>query len=68
VGVALVAKKNNPSEVLTIGEAANYLRVPLSSLYKLAQEGRIPCRKVGKHWRFHKRALDIWLEVPGVEE
>jgi excisionase family DNA binding protein len=31
------------------------------SVYKLAQEGRIPCQKVGRHWRFHKAALDAWL-------
>lgn len=32
--------------VMTIEEASRYLRIPLSSLYKLAQEGKIPCQKV----------------------
>ena len=49
-------------EVMTIQETSQYLRVPLSSLYKLAQEGKIPCQKVGKHWRFRKESLDSWLE------
>jgi len=49
-------------QVLTIDEASNYLRIPLSSLYKLAQEGKIPCQKVGRHWRFRKEAIDRWLE------
>lgn len=49
-------------QVLTIDEASNYLRIPLSSLYKLAQEGKIPCQKVGRHWRFRKVAIDHWLE------
>lgn len=49
-------------QVLTIDEASNYLRIPLSSLYKLAQEGKIPCQKVGRHWRFRKEAVDRWLE------
>ena len=49
-------------EVMTIQETSQYLRVPLSSLYKLAQEGKIPCQKVGRHWRFKKSALDNWLE------
>lgn len=46
---------------MTIKEAAAYLRIPLSSTYKLAQDGKIPCQKVGRHWRFHKGALDQWL-------
>lgn len=48
--------------VLTIDEASHYLRIPLSSLYKLAQEGKIPCQKVGRHWRFRKEAIDHWLD------
>lgn len=48
--------------VLTIDEASHYLRIPLSSLYKLAQEGKIPCQKVGRHWRFRKEAIDRWLD------
>jgi len=49
-------------QVLTIDEASNYLRIPLSSLYKLAQEGKIPCQKVGRHWRFRKETIDHWLD------
>ncbi|MGB6896945.1 MAG: helix-turn-helix domain-containing protein, partial [Dehalococcoidia bacterium] len=39
--------------VMTVEEVAAYLRIPRSSVYKLAQEGRIPCQKVGRHWRFN---------------
>ena len=49
-------------QVLTIDEASSYLRIPLSSLYKLAQEGKIPCQKVGRHWRFRKETIDRWLD------
>ena len=48
-------------EVLTLEEVVEYLRIPKSSLYKLAQDGRIPCQKVGRHWRFSKEAIDRWL-------
>jgi excisionase family DNA binding protein len=47
--------------VLTIDELAEYLRIPKSTLYKLAQEGKIPAQKVGRHWRFRKEAIDRWL-------
>jgi len=50
-----------PKDVMTIGELAEYLQVSKSSLYKLAQSGRIPGQKVGKHWRFHWGTIDAWL-------
>lgn len=53
--------------VLTIEEASKYLRIPLSSLYKLAQGGKVPCRKVGRHWRFRKETIDLWLDERSVE-
>jgi excisionase family DNA binding protein len=54
----------NAAAVLTIDELAEYLRVPKSTLYKLAQEGKVPAQKVGRHWRFRKEAIDRWLERP----
>ena len=48
-------------DVMTIQETSRYLRIPVSSLYKLAQEGRIPCQKVGRHWRFNRSTLEKWI-------
>ena len=48
--------------IMTIEETSNYLRIPISSLYRLAQAGKIPCQKVGRHWRFRREAIDRWLE------
>jgi excisionase family DNA binding protein len=53
------------SSVFTIEELAEYLKISKSTLYKLAQEGGIPGQKVGKHWRFHKDAIDQWLRQRG---
>lgn len=47
--------------ILTVQEVADYLRIPVSSVYRLAQEGRIPARKVGRRLRFHRDAIDRWL-------
>jgi excisionase family DNA binding protein len=55
-------------DVMTIEETAKYLRIAKSSLYKLAQEGKIPCQKVGRHWRFRKESIDRWLEENRVNE
>jgi excisionase family DNA binding protein len=49
------------SDIFTVEETANYLKIPVSSVYKLAQEGRIPAQKVGRHWRFNRTALDQWI-------
>ena len=50
------------NEVLTIEELASYLKIAKSTLYKLVREGKIPCQKIGRHWRFRKPAIDFWLE------
>lgn len=54
-----------PPEVMTIEDLARYLQLSKSSLYKLAQDGRIPAQKAGRHWRFHKPAIDAWLSEGG---
>jgi excisionase family DNA binding protein len=48
--------------VLTIEELSEYLKISKSTLYKLAQEGKLPGQKVGRHWRFHREAVDAWLK------
>lgn len=54
--------------VMTVEEVADYLRIPQSSVYKLAQERRIPCQKAGRRWRFHRAAIDDWLSNRGDDE
>ena len=48
--------------VMTVDEVAAYLRIPRGSVYKLAQRGKIPGQKVGRHWRFRREAIDGWLD------
>ncbi len=48
---------------MTIDELAAYLQVAKSTLYKLSQEGKVPGQKVGKHWRFSREAVDVWLRA-----
>ena len=51
-----------PDSIMTIEEVAKYLKIPKSTVYILAQEGKIPCQKVGRHWRFRKEVIDRWFE------
>ncbi len=50
------------SEFMTAEEVAEYLRLPLSTVYKLAQDKRLPGFKVGKHWRFRREAILEWVK------
>jgi excisionase family DNA binding protein len=51
------------AEWLSVDEAAKYLGVSSSSLYSLAQQGRVPGNKLGKMWRFNRRDLDAWMRA-----
>jgi excisionase family DNA binding protein len=46
-------------DILNIKEVSDYLKIPVSTVYKLAQDGKVPAVKVGKHWRFLKRDLEL---------
>ena len=50
------------AEILTVEELHGYLKIPKPTLYALAQNGRIPAAKVGKHWRFRRIDIDEWLK------
>jgi excisionase family DNA binding protein len=45
-------------EILNIKEVSDYLKIPVSTVYKLIQEGKLPAVKLGKHWRLMKRDID----------
>ena len=51
------------SDILTLDELHTYLKIPKPTLYALAQNGRIPAAKIGKHWRFRKAVIDEWLDA-----
>lgn len=58
-------EKQDNSSVMTIDELSEYLKVSKSTLYKLAQEDKLPGQKVGRHWRFHKDTINRWLSEKG---
>jgi excisionase family DNA binding protein len=47
--------------VLTLNEAAAYLRLSEPELLRLVQEQELPGRYTGSGWRFLKSALQQWL-------
>jgi excisionase family DNA binding protein len=56
------------SEVLTLEEAADYLRVSKGTVVLLIAQQGLPGRRVGKEWRFLRGALADWLRQPSPKE
>ncbi|MEW5985207.1 MAG: helix-turn-helix domain-containing protein [Chloroflexota bacterium] len=50
-------------DVLTLEEAATYLRLPKETIERQATRGQIPGRKIEDTWRFLKTAIDDWLRT-----
>jgi excisionase family DNA binding protein len=51
-------------EVLTLAEAAAYLRVAEADLLQLVNQREVPARQIGGQWRILKPALQDWLRTP----
>jgi excisionase family DNA binding protein len=47
--------------VLTPAQAAALLQVDEEAVLALAEEGRLPGRRIGAEWRFARAALVAWL-------
>lgn len=48
-------------EILTVDEAAQLLGVSLKTFQKVLREGEVPGRKIGREWKFSRRALIAWV-------
>ena len=49
------------NNVLTLEEAAAYLKVHPSTIYRLVKNRQIPAFKVGFDWRFNLDSIDRWI-------
>ena len=50
-------------DVLTLAEAAKYLRISQTFLYRLAREQKTPCARLGKRYLFSRATLAKWLDA-----
>lgn len=56
-----MTKNSSESEILTIKEVAEYLKVTERTMYRLAAAKGILCFKVGGTWRFRQTDIDSWI-------
>ena len=55
------------TELMTLEEVGNYLRVTKKTIYRLLERRGIPATKVGRQWRFDKTSIDVWLRQSSAE-
>ncbi|MDA1056355.1 MAG: helix-turn-helix domain-containing protein [Proteobacteria bacterium] len=49
------------SDIMTIKELSEYLKLNEKTAYRLAAEGKIPGFKVGGSWRFKQSEIENWI-------
>ena len=54
--------KVEPGDILTIEEAAAYLRIHTDTLRRMLKRREVPARKVAGKWLFSRRELWRWVE------
>jgi excisionase family DNA binding protein len=50
------------SDILTAAEVAEYLRLGVATIYRMARQGEIPAVRVGRSWRFSRGLLAAWID------
>lgn len=58
----MTAEQTITPAVYTVLEAAAYLQLGPTTIYKLLKEGRIPHSRLGKSIRFRREDLDKYIE------
>jgi excisionase family DNA binding protein len=49
------------TELLAATEVAELIGIKETTIYRWCKEGKLPCLKVGKHWRIRREALEDFL-------
>ena len=50
------------TDIMTIREVADYLKLTEKTAYRLTAEGKIPGFKVGGSWRFKRSEIEKWIK------
>ena len=46
---------------MTVKQVSVYLQISVAKVYQMAQDGEIPCCRLGQQWRFEREEIDRWL-------
>src|SRR5918994_1945970 len=53
--------RSRETELLAATDVASMIGVKETTVYRWCKEGKLPCLKVGKHWRIRREALEEFL-------
>ena len=51
---------NSNSDIATVKEVSEYLRVHPSTVYRMLSKKQLPAFRVGADWRFSVKAIEQW--------
>jgi excisionase family DNA binding protein len=54
--------RESRSELLGAGDVAGLIGVKETTVWRWCRQGRLPCLKVGKHWRIRREVLEDFLK------
>lgn len=49
-------------EIMTADEVAELIGYSREHVWKLTREGKIPCKRIGRGYRYRRTAINNWLE------
>src|SRR5919202_2558005 len=53
------------TELLAATEVAELIGIKETTVYRRCSEGKLPCLKIGKHWRIRRGVLEDFLKESG---
>ncbi len=61
-GLGDINQRRTGESLLSAEEVALYFGVETTTVYRWCKEGRIPCLKIGKHWRVRREEIVDFLK------
>ena len=55
----------NGNKIMTVQDVSAFLKIPVSTIYILAKQGKLTGAKFGRHWRFLEQDIIDYLHGKG---
>lgn len=59
--------RHQPQKLLRADQVRRMLGVDRSTVYRMAENGRLPAVKIGRQWRFPAGGIELLLDTPGAD-
>ena len=60
-----LAGNGSGNRIMSIKEVSDFLKIPLSTIYILAKQGKLKGAKFGRHWRFLEQDIIAYIHGGG---